>query len=787
MPKEVQLQRPPRALPAVANGNRKNPVTQVVSNAARSSASPVTMVPPRDDDVFAPSLLSRAGLANVGDRRSADASSARVVEPLDIRGPPHPRAASSGGQGGQRGSGTGGASPSSLGNRSQKGTPLSRSASGRLSAGSGDASGNDEAYRRFQEIDEDKNGFLDASETEKLAKKLNLKRFTKLKMREAFPSMAPGGSKLVSFTEFNKWFQLNKENVRRKDRSQIRWLFEKLDSDSNGGLDKTEIARLFRDSCRHSKQLASLDPPFDLETDWPAMDKTADTNGDLQVTFDAFENWWKERCGIENPNIPVLPEYFVMLAHEISEKEKYETSANQDGQRTGKQLWAYLRPRLRMLVQMAKNWGEISELYTSHAHSLHQDRVLRKCTRHPDSSFSAVWDLSSILFLVYVSVSVPLRACFEMEVSLGSFEFFIDNIVDMYFIVDVVLNFRTAYREDANGYLEDRPRNIAKNYLSGWFSVDVVSCIPVQYIELMTSPGDDDQGSNRFKAIKVIRLIRLSKMLRLARIKRIMTKYEERWNFNQNLTIFSLMAVILFTAHMLACFWYLAGSSSQELPNGVTLEGWVAEEPWSHNATANEQVVSIGTKYITSMYYAFNSLDQGQRTDGEKLCGLVAMLASGLIYGSLAGLMSNLLATTEEGKSVGIKLKALRTWLDDRRIPKESKSKIVKYFLNLWSRSAINDSEIMQAMPPAMAVEVCRLAYQSVLQSVPMFRDLSPDILSQLCLSVCPLFAVKDQQIISEGDAGNELYLLMSGEVEVSKNGASLSRHLAYFIRGSPY
>ena len=41
---------------------------------------------------------------------------------------------------------------------------------------------------------------------------------------------------------------------------------------------------------------------------------------------------------------------------------------------------------------------------------------LPKYIRDPDSGFSAVWDLMQVVFLLYVSVIVPLRAGFEVEV-----------------------------------------------------------------------------------------------------------------------------------------------------------------------------------------------------------------------------------------------------------------------------------------------------------------------------------------------------------------------------------
>jgi hypothetical protein len=40
---------------------------------------------------------------------------------------------------------------------------------------------------------------------------------------------------------------------------------------------------------------------------------------------------------------------------------------------------------------------------------------------------------------------VPLRTGFRIEVEAGGFAFFLDMVVDVYFVADVILNFRTAF------------------------------------------------------------------------------------------------------------------------------------------------------------------------------------------------------------------------------------------------------------------------------------------------------------------------------------------------------
>lgn len=55
-----------------------------------------------------------------------------------------------------------------------------------------------------------------------------------------------------------------------------------------------------------------------------------------------------------------------------------------------------------------------------------------------------------VVFLLYVSWTVPLRTCFGVDVHWPSFGFVADLCVDMYFFFDLISNFFTAYY-DQNG------------------------------------------------------------------------------------------------------------------------------------------------------------------------------------------------------------------------------------------------------------------------------------------------------------------------------------------------
>eukprot|EP01047_Picozoa_sp_COSAG01_P060129 COSAG01_NODE_7326_length_3250_cov_10.855284_1_plen_332_part_10 len=310
---------------------------------------------------------------------------------------------------------------------------------------------------------------------------------------------------------------------RRKVRRLVKDIFEQCDKDNSGILDKKEFA-LVLDKAR--KHMGLLD--LDLETDWASIRKVpllldtklpADENGEvldslgnevpMGVTFKGFESWWKDRAGIVEPDIPVLPEFMVKRIAERSslrhswlgsafhravavKKALVAGSAPMEQERPVHKHWRSLGARLRTLVNMKRQWGNLHEMYETNQESIYEVHMLGRWTRDPDSDFSAFWDLTSVVLLLYVSVTVPLRAGFDIMIDLWSANFFIDAFVDVFFIIDLGLNFRTAYY-DKTGLREDRGWKMAMHYLRGWFAIDFVSCLPLGYISYIVQ---DDKGNS---------------------------------------------------------------------------------------------------------------------------------------------------------------------------------------------------------------------------------------------------------------------------------------------------
>ena len=100
---------------------------------------------------------------------------------------------------------------------------------------------------------------------------------------------------------------------------------------------------------------------------------------------------------------------------------------------------------------------------------------------NPDSTMRTRWDIAQATALLYVALMVPVRTGFFADPPVLSAGWWLELGVDVYFIADIVVNLRTAYRSHDNELVVSLSK-IARHYAHGWLIIDVIACIPITYI-----------------------------------------------------------------------------------------------------------------------------------------------------------------------------------------------------------------------------------------------------------------------------------------------------------------
>ena len=91
----------------------------------------------------------------------------------------------------------------------------------------------------------------------------------------------------------------------------------------------------------------------------------------------------------------------------------------------------------------------------------------------------------------------------------------IERAIDVFFVTDVLLNFRTTYVSNKDGVVERRPLKCAKHYLCGWFFLDLCSSVPMDLI--VTQQGGDGGGATELNTLRWIKVLKLGKLLRFTK------------------------------------------------------------------------------------------------------------------------------------------------------------------------------------------------------------------------------------------------------------------------------
>lgn len=111
------------------------------------------------------------------------------------------------------------------------------------------------------------------------------------------------------------------------------------------------------------------------------------------------------------------------------------------------------------------------------------------------SPFKAMWDWIILLLVLYTAVFTPYSAAFflnELEEEKKHICGYtcnplnvVDVIVDVLFIIDIIITFRTTY-VNHNDEVVTHPKLIAIHYIKGWFLIDMVAAIPFDLLIFMS-------------------------------------------------------------------------------------------------------------------------------------------------------------------------------------------------------------------------------------------------------------------------------------------------------------
>uniref|UniRef100_A0A3P9P799 Voltage-gated inwardly rectifying potassium channel KCNH2 n=1 Tax=Poecilia reticulata TaxID=8081 RepID=A0A3P9P799_POERE len=359
------------------------------------------------------------------------------------------------------------------------------------------------------------------------------------------------------------------------------------------------------------------------------------------------------------------------------------------------------------------------------------------------SPFKAVWDWLILLLVIYTAILTPYSAAFLLndheEVAKQNCGYscsplnVVDLIVDIMFIIDILINFRTTY-VNSNDEVVSHPVRIAVHYFKGWFLIDMVAAIPFDL--LIYRNGEE--------TTTLIGLLKTARLLRLVRVARKLDRYSEYGAA----VLFLLMCTFALIAHWLACIWYLKPLKGQDY---------------------------IKSTYVTALYFTFSSLTSvgfgnvSPNTNSEKIFSICVMLIGSLMYASIFGNVSAIIQRLYSGTArYHTQMLRVREFIRFHQIPNPLRQRLEEYFQHAWSyTNGIDMNAVLKGFPECLQADICLHLNRTLLQNCKAFKGSTKGCLRALAMKFKTTHAPPGDTLVHAGDVLTALYFISRGSIEI--------------------
>jgi len=395
----------------------------------------------------------------------------------------------------------------------------------------------------------------------------------------------------------------------------------------------------------------------------------------------------------------------------------------------------------------------------------------------PHSPFKIMWSQIMIVFIVYECFAIPVDVCFDF--SPGGLMFIFNSVINVYFIMDIVLNFMTGY-SDENGKVVLIPSRVVANYTQGWLALDVIASIPWDWL---TVPDSSVQMTKGLRFARILRMSRAMRLRKLATQDFALTRMgalEDSVTFQLLSGMFRVLFLLFSITHWAACMWYTIGRMGSRGQNWVDKYLPVQADQTRENL------------YLHSVYFILTTMttvgygDMTPQNDIEVLFSLFLLAVASVTFAALMGSLTDLIASVKSSEHErSEKRKELMRYLRWRKVPVTTMVKVEHHMRHKWDANEVfedYEEEVKQQLSPGLRNELCYHIYGKVLRRLPFLAWMRgfEDCYTRLAASISSMFLSPGDFIFRQGQPGDTVYMLLKGSVRLTLNHRVASQELSF-------
>ncbi|XP_059504587.1 potassium/sodium hyperpolarization-activated cyclic nucleotide-gated channel 1-like isoform X3 [Stegostoma tigrinum] len=340
---------------------------------------------------------------------------------------------------------------------------------------------------------------------------------------------------------------------------------------------------------------------------------------------------------------------------------------------------------------------------------------------------------------------------------------------DTFFLLDLIVNFRTGIVVEDNAEIILDPNVIKWKYLKSWFIIDFVSSIPVDYIFLIIEKGFDSDVYKTARALRIVRFTKILSLLRLLRLSRLI-RYIHQWEEIFHMTydfasavvrIFNLIGMMLLLCHWDGCLQFLV-PLLQDFPpdcwvslNGMVNDSWGMQYSYAlFKAMSHMLCIGYGARAPVSM--------------SDLWITMLSMIVGATCYAMFVGHATALIQSLDSSRrQYQEKYKQVEQYMSFHKLPAEMRQKIHDYYEHRYQGKIFDEDNILEELNDPLREEIVNFNCRKLVATMPLFANADPSFVTSMLSKLRFEVFQPGNYIVREGSIGKKMYFIQHGVATV--------------------